>query len=491
MPPVTVIGAGPTGLTAALVLRRYGVPVRIVDAAPERSRLSLALVVQPRTLELLARMGLARELEEVGHAAPATNIHVDGERILRARLDASLPRDTAHRMVLFVSQVEVEQLLVRALNEAGGRVERPVELAGLSQEGDHVQLRWAGAPPTRASWVIGADGAHSAVRHALGLSFDGAAYASEFLLGDVVVDADEDTDELQAFLGRAGITALFPLPGRRTRVITTDPSPPPRDTPLQVDELQAKANTHARRAWRLSDPVWLARFRLHHRGVTRFRVGRAFVAGDAAHIHSPLGGQGMNTGIQDAANLAWKLAMVVRGQAPPDLLDTYDAERLPVCRKLLRFTDQGFSVATEDNQWLTALRNGLLPWLAPAVATDARRARVARFVSQLGIRYARSPLNGPVEGPGPSAGDRYESPELTGMQWWLCATGTSPRWRRRVEAWAGLWPGLGVAWGPHAGLVSGRPGVALVRPDGHLALRTNGPRLDPVDAYLSERGLSL
>lgn len=479
---VLVVGAGPTGLITALVLARCGVDVQIIDAAPQPSDKSRALAVQARTLELLERLGLAEPLRRIGHVLPATNFHVDGRAILRVDLRARMPTDSAFEM-LFVSQAEVEALLRRALGGCGIDVQRGRRLIALQQHPDHLIAALEDGS-LKASWIVGADGAHSTVRHELGLSFDGAPYPSDFLLGDVVLDADVDTDELHVFLARAGIAALFPMPGTHTRVIATDPSP--TGGALGLDELAEKANAMAGRSWSLSDPRWLARFRLHHRSVPAYRHGRAFVAGDAAHIHSPLGGQGMNTGLQDGFNLAWKLAMVLRHGLDEALLDTYHAERHPVGQRLLAFTDRGFSLATEDNQLVTGLRNLVLPWLAPAVATEARQATVVRFVSQLGIRYRSTALQGEADGASPEPGDRLEDPRATGLSWSLLASGDDPLWRARVEAFAGMFGWLQLSWGPPGPGLDG-PGLLLIRPDGHLAIRTVGEHLDPVARFL--RGL--
>lgn len=517
---VLVVGAGPTGQTAAAVLGAAGVRVRLIDAAPERSDRSRALVVQPRTLELLDRIeagagSVGHALAQVGRRTMGTNLNVDGERVMHVDLGVLAFDDTPFPFILFVSQHETERLLDRALSRLGVEVERPVRLCAFEQTARGVVCALEG-PRGReevlARWVIGADGAHSTVRKGLGLSFEGAAYPSDFLLGDVRLDdTGLSPDEIHIFLARDGFAAVFPLPGHRVRLMTTAARPGAREEPLSLDELLARVSSIAGRPLPASDAGWLARFHLHHRGVHRYRVGRAFVAGDAAHIHSPAGGQGMNTGIQDAFNLAWKLAAVVRGEAPVALLDTYEAERQPVGARLLHFTDRAFSLATSDNQLFTGVRNLVLPWIAPTVATTANRERVIRFVSQLNIRYRSSPLNGediaaPFHG-GPRPGERAPAVQqafpsaMRGLGWALLAfCGVEERAvppERFVARLEGACAGYPVRVSPvvaassdapagllHAAYGLAGPGVYLVRPDGHVAFRSGGDRADPVARYL-------
>ena len=261
----------------------------------------------------------------------------------------------------------------------------------------------AGESPFRvaAAYVIGADGAHSTVRKALGLSFEGAAYPQDFLLADCAVDWPFDYDRLSIFVRGRGFAAYFPERGqRRGRIIAIgskhgDASEPlarqgSTDVPLSMVQEVVREVTGAEVM--LSDPTWTSQYRVHHRGVDRYGAGRVFVAGDAAHIHSPAGGQGMNTGLQDAANLAWKLAAVLNG-APATLLQTYNAERWPIGRKLLDRTDRMFSAMTSDSRLVAGLRNLALPVFGrAAMRSESVRARAFHFVSELGIRYHQGPF---------------------------------------------------------------------------------------------------
>ncbi len=527
-PEVLVVGAGPTGLVAAAQLAERGVAVRIIDVAPQRSPHSRALVVHARTLELMDKMGLADPLVAVGHRSPGVTIHVRGTPAATFDVGALGVDDTPFPFMLFLSQVETERVLDEHLARRGIEVDRSVALVGLTQDehGVTAAVEREGRPETiRAQYVIGADGAHSAVRHALGLSFEGAAYASDFILGDVEVGGDFDPTRLHMFMTRRGMAICFPMPGRLTRVMCTGGRGRERDEALTLDELQEQFSAMSERPeLRLARPTWLSRFRLHHRGVDRYWIGRVFVAGDAAHIHSPAGGQGMNTGMQDAFNLAWKLGMVLRQQAPSSLLDSYHAERHPVGERLLRFTDRLFSMMSSVNPVITGLRNFFLPRVAPRIMGSDRGSDVFRFVSQIGIRYRRSPVVSEQSAGasaswrrGPRAGDRAPGlgpyrghllRQLTGSGWWLlgfCGEGPqaldAARWQVRLRGAIGDRPFItprlvsvdDTPDGVHdpEGQLHRRygltgPGLYLIRPDGHIAFRSPGPGVDAVCAWLDE-----
>lgn len=526
-PQVLVVGAGPTGLVAATLLATSGVSVRIIDAAPVRSDKSRALGVQARTLELLDKLGLAGPLIAQGQRSTAVNVHVEGRTIARLPIGDLAIDHTPFPYLLFVSQVQTERVLEARLAQLGVEVERPVTLVDFVQDEREVTARVQrdGEEQTiRARYLIGADGAHSAVRHGLGLSFEGDAYASEFILGDVEVRGDLALDELQIFAARKGVLIIFPMPGGMNRVMATGFPIDEQAGELTLAELQEQTTRLSGRSdLQLAQATWLTRFRLHHRGVDRYRVGRAFLAGDAAHIHSPAGGQGMNTGIQDAYNLAWKLAMVLHGQATEALLDSYQAERHPVGQRLLSFTDRLFSLMSTLNPLTARLRNFLAPLVLPRML-DARGSRIFRFASQLGIRYRRSPAVAEARTDGARftgnlrAGDRAPGlalpqgrflSRLRGPGWWVLgfcgrddAAVDVERFRARLQAACVDAPWIqplmiSTAPGPDAedrvldpegrlheryGLAG--PGLYLVRPDGHIAFRSAGAGIDPLCAWL-------
>lgn len=528
-----VVGAGPTGLTLAAQLHRFGARFRIVDRLRDRIHESRALGVHARSLEILDALGLAHELVSRGNPAMRIALHLDRGRTTIVRIDDIGIAGTRFPYILFVSQAETEAVLSEHLESAGVRIERGVELAAFSMGEEDVTctLRHddGRVEHVRALYLAGCDGAHSTVRKGAGIPFEGGAYPQDFVLGDVEADGPLEPGALNAFPARAGVALFLPL-GRPTtwRLIGIEPPalrPPtagPATLDLSLPELQALADAATGGRVRLRDPAWLARFRLHHRQAATYRAGRAFLAGDAAHIHSPIGAQGMNTGIQDAWNLGWKLALVVRGRAAPGLLDTYDAERWPVGRFLLRFTDRLFAgvVAITRSRLGTRVRNVLLPpllrWL---MSSRRRRARLFRLVSQLGIRYRRSPLaveagTPPPDG-APRAGDRLPDAtlvrddgstttlhrETAGPAFHLLLCGPPDTWDEAHvvalrDRWADLLSVHHLTRDPAPGAIADHKGEAfaclgvrrvaqlLLRPDGHIGFRADDTDLAPVARYL-------
>ena len=529
---VLVVGAGPTGLTLAAQLHRFGARFRIVDRLRDRMQQSRALGVQARSLEILDALGLADELVSRGNPAVRVVLHLDRGRTTEVRVDDIGIAGTRFPFILVVSQAETEAVLTEHLESAGVRIERGVELVAFEMGAEDVTctLRHddGRVEHVRALYLAGCDGAHSVVRKGAGIPFEGGPYRQSFVLGDVEADGPLEPGALNAFPAREGVALFFPLGRPATwRLIGLEPRAlqPPSAAPATFDlslaELQALADAATGGRVRLRDPVWLARFRLHRRQAATYRAGRAFLAGDAAHIHSPVGAQGMNTGIQDAWNLGWKLALVARGRAAPALLDTYHPERWPVGRVLLRVTDRLFAavVAITRSRLGTRVRNVLLPpllhWL---MRSRRRRARLFRFVSQLGIRYQRSPLSAEVGTPpdgAPRAGDRLPDAtlvrddgslttlhrETAGPGFHLLLCGPRDAWDEAqvaalCERHADLLfvhhitrePTRG-ATADHRGEAFARLGVRrvtqlVVRPDGYIGLRSDDADLDHVARYL-------
>ena len=384
----------------ALELAMQNVSFRIIDKEPVRSDKSRALVVHPRTLEMLDRHGLAHEFLALGRLATGVRIFVNKKLALEFDLQDLGFEDTAFPSPLFISQADTERFLDKTLQGYGHAVERPVTAEKLRQDSTGVTAWLRGEDGmeerVRTEYVVGCDGAHSVVRHAANLSFEGAAYSQDFILADVHLKWDHPSDRVTMFMGQGGFLVGFPLKDGLVRLIASRAGGLVNNckepTLADFEKLfMQMAPGHAQ----LADPVWISRFRLHHRGVDRYRAGRLFVAGDAAHIHSPAGGQGMNTGMQDAANLGWKLARVVRSDADESLLDSYDIERRRVGDHLLGSTDRAFQIITTSNTVFLFLRNMLVSWLLPWVIKDrSRRAKMFRFMSQLGIRYRNSPIVG-------------------------------------------------------------------------------------------------
>jgi 2-polyprenyl-6-methoxyphenol hydroxylase-like FAD-dependent oxidoreductase len=521
---VLVVGAGPTGLTLAGQLRAFGATVRIVDRQLDRVHESRALAVQPRTLEVLRGLGLAEELIARGNDAVWVQLHAGG-RVVRIRLFGLGLDDTAYPYLLFVSQAETEQILLDHLAGRGRPVERGVELVGFHADPDAVSCtlghRDGRTEQVRTRYLVGCDGAHSTVRRAAGISFQGGAYPQTFALADLEVDG-LDRDAAHAFAGQEGIMLFFPLGQPATwRMLAMHPSLQGRREPAQpsLGELQALADAMTGDSVRLHDPVWRTYFGLQHRHATRYQAGRIFLAGDAAHVHSPAGAQGMNTGIQDAWNLGWKLALVSRGTTDEALLDSYDAERRPVGGFVVRFTDRAFSAATSTNPLVRTLRTQLAPRLLPlAWRFDRAVAYGFRTISQLNISYRHSPAvqeGRPTLRRGPRAGDRLPDARITreGQERWLGEALAAPSFHLLLCGPPVDWhpsqltalrhrypdtlavhhlareatPGALHDFDGQAFARLGADGTAqyLIRPDGHIGYRAGGSDLAGLQHYLT------
>lgn len=524
---VVVVGAGPTGLTLAAQLQQFGVNVRLIDRQFDRAHESRALVMQPRTLEVLGGLGVGQTLIERGHDAVQLHLHF-GKREIALRLFETGLEDTAYPFLLFIAQAETEAVLTEYLAAQHVQVERGGELLGFTTGDDAVTCtlrdQHGREEQVHARYLIGCDGARSTVRHAAGIPFEGGAYRQTFVLADLEVDGELEPDSCHAFLGAEGMLFFFPLGRPATwRMQSLRPPTAVEATNLVANEpslaeLQAICDRFTGGGLRLRDPVWTTYFRLHHRQATRYRACRIFLAGDAAHVHSPAGAQGMNTGIQDAWNLGWKLALVVRGLADEKLLDSYERERWPVGRSVLRLTDRASKIAISDRRFVRLMRTQVAPRLLPQLLRF-RQTRTLGFrqISQLAISYPKSPAveeGEPALSHGPKAGDRLPDARLTRDREpiWLQEALAAPACHLLLcgstEAWddeqiaklAGRYAdvlavhrlsreaGTGVLH-DRDGHVSARLGVEqaaqyLVRPDGHIGYRSGGTDLRHLERYL-------
>ena len=398
LPPsgdVLIVGAGPTGLTLACEAARRGLSCRLIEAATEPNPWSRALGVQARTLELLAQMGLADEAVARGHKAHGARIHGAGRERAHLTLDKL---DSPFPFILILPQNETEALLADGARRQGVGIERGTALTRFAQDANGVTAtlrhRDGREETARARWLVGADGAHSAVRHGLGRPFAGAEYPEAFLLADCRLAGSVPEDELSVYLTHDGFLAIFPFGGGLFRLIASLPGAAASGADWEphaatLAECQAVVDARGPGGVRLSDPRWLSRFRLHRRLAPQMRVGQVFLAGDAAHIHSPAGGQGMNTGIQDAVNLAWKLALVTQGASPDALLASYQVERHPVAADVLRDTDLAMRAVTLHDKPVEAVRDQVL---ASFSGLEPVRRRVRDRVAQLSVRYRHSPI---------------------------------------------------------------------------------------------------
>ncbi|MFO0875718.1 MAG: FAD-dependent monooxygenase [Phycisphaerales bacterium] len=402
---VLVVGAGPVGMTMASELARYGVRVRIVDKAAHRTDRSKALVLWSRTLELFDRADCGDMFVAAGHKVLAANI-VAGDTIV-GRLGMATV-ESPHRYALMLPQSETERLLEEHLHRQGIRVEREVEVttftAGAGGVGSVLRARDGREERLETEWLIGCDGAHSTVRHALGLSFRGNTLQSEWVLADIHLEGVPFPEsEIVVYWHAEGALVVLPISPGRCRVLA-DIGPSNGDPAAEptLEQVQAIIDRRGPRGLVASDPVWLSSFRINERMVPDYRAGRVFLAGDAAHVHSPAGGQGMNTGMHDAFNLAWKLALVCRGRCSDELLESYSIERSAVAEQVLAASGRLTKVAVLKGRVQQAVRNTLghaLLGLAPV-----RRA-IVNNMTEVAIHYVRSPLNGPrlrgIAGPVP------------------------------------------------------------------------------------------
>ena len=489
---VLVVGAGPTGLVLAAQLLARGIDTRIVDQGDGPAKESRAVSVHARTLELLDTMGLAEAFIEHGHRGRRYRMYVGNRSLLNLDMTRNGSR---YGFTLNLAQSQTERLLRARVHELGGTIEQRSELAGLCQRGDGVDatLRDAEGRETQihAGYVVGCDGAHSRVRHELGMAFAGQPYAGDFLLADVALEGVGSEDASHLFFRPDGrILVCLPMGRHRWRVVM--PNAGERGgRPPTFEEIQEQVGQRAPWPITVSDPGWLACFRCHLRSATAYRRGRVLLAGDAAHIHTPAGGQGMNTGMMDAANLAWKLALVAGGHAVGSLLDTYETERLPAGVNTLGFTNKIFQWSTMRHPVKRAVRDALVP---AATALPAVQRRAARRLSQVSVSYPASPLVQANSGRrDPKPGHRFPDVEVR------TETGATRLYRvlgggRHVllvssaDARAAL---HSTGPGPCPRLVDvvegcagARDGFALVRPDGVLAARGSGKDIHRVFDYL-------
>ncbi|MEV6680909.1 FAD-dependent monooxygenase [Streptomyces erythrochromogenes] len=370
---VAIVGAGPTGLALAVTLAGAGIDFVLLDRQAEGANTSRAAVVHARTLEVLDELDPSGALtaDLVGRGVPVSRFRIrDGARPLAAVDFDALP--TAHPYTLMVPQYETEAVLLSRLRALGGDVHRPYEVTAVAQDADGVTLTTATGETLRAAHVVGADGMHSAVRTAAGIAFEGGSYGESFVLADVVMDWAPGPREVSLVFGASGLMVIAPLPGGHYRIVATVAEAPAEPDLAFVRRLLDE-RVPGQAAVR--ELVWSSRFRIHHRVADRYRAGRLLLAGDAAHVHSPAGGQGMNTGIQDGYALG-------RALAAGDL-DGYEAARRPVALRVVALTHRMTRVATTRNRALRAVRNTLLPVLA---RIPALRTRLATELAELRYR---------------------------------------------------------------------------------------------------------
>ncbi|HKQ25925.1 MAG TPA: FAD-dependent monooxygenase [Burkholderiales bacterium] len=413
---VLIVGAGPTGLMLANQLGRRGVRAIIIDRHAGPSLQTRALGVQARTMEIYSKLGVVDQALELGKRGTGANIWAQGRKMARVPLGEAGKDLTPYPFIFILGQDDNERIMGDRLRDWGLSVQWNTELVGLDQQRGQVTASLkqtdGSIRKVTAVWVAGCDGARSAVRELNGITFPGAAYEHVFFVADTEAVGSMVVDEVNAYLLKEGFHLFFPMRGRNHwRVVGILPHALRNKHDVTFEEVVPSVRAEAGPELSFKACTWFSTYRIHHRSASRFRDRRCFLLGDAAHIHSPVGAQGMNTGLQDAYNLAWKLALVVKGQAGSALLDSYEEERMPVARRLLNTTDRGFRLAVSDSWLAGILRTQILARIAALALSRNRIQRTAfRVVSQIGIHYRNSALSESAKDPprgAPQAGDRF------------------------------------------------------------------------------------
>jgi 2-polyprenyl-6-methoxyphenol hydroxylase-like FAD-dependent oxidoreductase len=499
---VLIVGAGPTGLVLALWLSKLGVKVRIVDKTAEPGTTSRALAVQARTLELYTQLDLTEAVLAQGHKVPAVNMWVRGNQAARLLFEAIGSGLTPYSFLEIFPQDQHERLLIERLSALGVSVERQTEVLHFADENNRIKgyLRGPDGHETvcEAAYIAGCDGAHSIVRETIGTGFPGGTYRQLFYVADVEASGPAINGEFHIDLDEADFLGVFPLAGEgRARLIGTvrdERADHPEN--LRFEDVSDRAINHL--GVKIHTVNWFSTYRVHHRVAEHFRKRRAFLLGDAAHIHSPAGGQGMNTGIGDAINLAWKLAAVLAGRAPDRLLDSYEVERIGFAKRLVATTDRVFSFATAEGFVADILRTRVAPILFPRVARfEKARELLFRTVSQITVNYRGGPLSagsaGRVRGgdrlPWVSVDGEDNFAPLTELKWQVHVYGTAGD---ELLSWCAAHDiSLHVfGWrSEHAATGLARDACYLLRPDTYVALADLSGTADAIDRYFAERGI--
>lgn len=507
---VLIVGAGPTGLVLALWLTRLGVQVRIIDKTREAGTTSRALAIQARTLEYYGQLGFADQVVEAGRWATDANLWVSGKRAAHIAFRGMGAQVSPYPTPLIYPQDEHERLLIERLAELGIAIERDTELLGFAETGDQVHVKIRRSDGTEeicpAAYLAGCDGARSTVREQLGIGFPGGTYEHVFYVADVQAIGQTVNGDLHIALERSDFLVVFPLKGEgRARFIGTVRDAQQSDRQLSWEDVSKSVIEHLRTD--VQHVNWFSSYRVHHRVADRFRTGRCFLLGDAAHIHSPVGGQGMNTGIGDAVNLAWKLAAVRRQRAHASLLDTFEPERIAFARRLVATTDQAFIAVTSSGRLARWIRLRIAPVVLPLMFSSRALRRVLyRTVSQVNVNYRHSSLSGASVG-SLRSGDRlpWVRPDadahgadahsednfapLRSLDWQIHIYGeATPRVRAfSVERKLPLHV---FPWRAQMSRTGLRRNVCyLVRPDGYIALAVRPSHAEGLKSYLDERAL--
>jgi len=496
---VLIVGAGPTGLVLALWLTKQGVPVQIVDKTAGPGTTSRALAVHARTLELYEQLDLADAVVTKGYTVPGMRLWLGGREAARVPFDEIASDLTPYGFLHVFPQDEHERLLIERLEALGVRVERSTELIGCAEEGDHVSARLRGPEGAErivnAAFIAGCDGAHSKVREIMGTGYPGGAYPQIFYVADVAGEGPAFNGDLNIELDESDFLAIFPLADNgRIRLIGAIRPGEGKDLDhLTFDDISDRATKLLK--LKVDKVNWFSTYHISHRVTDHFRRDRALLLGDAAHIHTPVGGQGMNTGIGDAINLAWKLQAVLAGRAPDALLDTFEAERRAFALRLVQTTDRFFNVAAAEGRLAEIVRTRLAPIILPQAAKfEPARNYLFRTISQITLNYRGKGLDhghvGSVHGgdrlPWVRTRDGDNTKALKRIGWQVHVYGAAEeRLRRWCEARRipiEVYP-LSDAMG-HAGLRENA--LYLIRPDTYVALAEPSQAVSAVEQFFAK-----
>jgi 2-polyprenyl-6-methoxyphenol hydroxylase-like FAD-dependent oxidoreductase len=504
------VGAGPTGLSLACQLIRYGIDFVVVEKNDAITKYSKALGVHARTLEIYEQLELADEAVARGTVAGKVRMLEGGNVVGEVNLSNIGEGLSTYPFMLVLEQSENERLLYEYVTSHGRDVEWNCELETFSHDADGVIAKVRDASgelrEISASYLVGCDGPRSPVRHALGLSFEGSTFERLFYVADVFIDWKFPHDALHVCIAEHGVVAFFPMPGdKRWRIVGAFPEGHDKDEgEILYEEIEQRIKQEAEIDLDITQVDWFSVYKVHTRHVEAFSSGRCFLAGDAAHIHTPAGGQGMNTGIQDAYNLAWKLAFSVKGLVSERILDSYNAERLPNARRLLQTTDRMFNLAAGNDWFLNVIRTTIFPPMAKFILSiDAVKKRFFPLISQIGISYPDSFLSATEhEGhfevkagdrlpyflvEGHSIYDRLRAPKFHLVSF----TDPAPGDQIMAELFANrqdVVEQLNIPLTPDVEEKFGakKPFNVLLRPDNYIALITSDTSPAPVESYLQQ-----
>ncbi len=491
-PQILICGAGPTGLVLALWLAKRKIPFRIIDKAAKAGTASRALVIHARTLEFYRQLGLDKAVISASHPMEQANLWVKQHMAGTVRFGGVATDTSPYPYVLVFPQDEHEALLERELSALGKKVERSTELVSFQQcpGGIHVELKTAdgGTENAHFSWLAGCDGARSRVRELTGAGFGGGTYEHTFYVADITGAGPVINGALNIALDDSDFLAVFPLKGEgRARLIGTVDVPAAEQEPALRWE-DVSQDIFRRIHLDIKAVNWFSTYRVHHRVAAFFRKGRVFLLGDAAHVHSPLGGQGMNTGIGDAVNLAWKLEAVLRRGAPDAILDSYEQERIAFARRLVDTTDRAFTFVNRKSALASSIRTRIAPLLLPLLfQRPAIRRYLFRVVSQTRITYRNTPLNsgsmGALHGGDRLPWLRQQDNYATGktLDWQLHCYGDA---RLELLTWCERYKIPLHFFLPAAPIRSGA--LCLIRPDGYIGWIGHSSDLPGLTRYVTQ-----